>query len=542
MRLRRRRDERGAVLVLMAVLSVVLFTIGAFAVDIGMQRVARRDMQALADLVSLDLARQLDGRTAGEIVDLQALADRSRNRNAGAVGNAPPTVTPVLGEIAPDGTFSPVASGVVPTAVRVLASTAVDFSIAPGSGAATRSAVATSTSTACFSVGSYAARTGPGNHQLLSLINVAFDSPVDVVSYQGLSKAHVSLAELAAELSVASPENLASLSTLKVSDFYLALARVLTRQGDTAQAELLNRNFSRTVNSLLVFDLENVLSVGQGGGSALDANLNVLDLVTGAALAATGDNGATVPVLMTNVPGFVTTSASVKVVEAPRIGCGPVGTQAKTSQVGVSLTGRSSPPLKTASYHLTATQVDLTLDLDVASATAELAAIRCAPESLDITTVSGLVTPNLTATVVISAFQTNPGGPISFTVRVPVSMTAPRATTAGSAQVNMPPYETAVSSSPKGSLLSGGMPVPVIGPAEATLTLLGVPYPLSVSAQKEFTDAVAGYVNATLLPNLDATIAPAVRDVLGMDIAGVDLFGMARPNCTSPALVSGPSN
>ena len=56
----RRRDERGAVAVLTAALLTALVVMAAFVVDIGMQRVARRDMQALADVVALDLSRELD--------------------------------------------------------------------------------------------------------------------------------------------------------------------------------------------------------------------------------------------------------------------------------------------------------------------------------------------------------------------------------------------------------------------------------------------------------------------------------------------------
>ena len=50
---------------MVAIMLTVLMGASAFAVDIGMQRVARRDMQALADAVALDVARLLDGRTAG---------------------------------------------------------------------------------------------------------------------------------------------------------------------------------------------------------------------------------------------------------------------------------------------------------------------------------------------------------------------------------------------------------------------------------------------------------------------------------------------
>ena len=83
-RRRPRADERGAVAIVVAVLmSAVLVTVAAYAVDLGLQRVARTDMQSLADVVSLDLARELDGRPAAEIAPtLPALAAESLQRTA----------------------------------------------------------------------------------------------------------------------------------------------------------------------------------------------------------------------------------------------------------------------------------------------------------------------------------------------------------------------------------------------------------------------------------------------------------------------------
>ena len=47
-----RRDERGAVVPMVAIMLTVLMISAAFAVDLGKQRVVRQDMQALADVVA----------------------------------------------------------------------------------------------------------------------------------------------------------------------------------------------------------------------------------------------------------------------------------------------------------------------------------------------------------------------------------------------------------------------------------------------------------------------------------------------------------
>ncbi|WP_372728067.1 pilus assembly protein TadG-related protein [Nocardioides sp.] len=540
----RDRDERGAVLVFIAAMAVVLMMIGALAVDLGMQRVARRDMQALADVVSLDLARQLDGRTAGEIGSLQVLAEISRDRNAGTIGTGVPQVTPVLGTIDARGAFTPLSSPTqVPTAVRVRTRTAVNFAFRAGVGAADRAAVATAASSACFSVGSYAARLNAGESSLVTALNSVLGGSVDAVSYQGLGSAQVSLADLAAELSAIRPDDIVNIRQIRVKDFYLALANALTREGATAQAHLLNQTIGQHVPGNLRFDIDRILSVGQGSGSALDARLNVLDLVTAAAFAATGTNGATVPTLATSIPGFVTTSATAKVVEAPRIGCGAVGTRARTSQVGVYLTGVATPQFTVSSYTLSNIRADVKLALDVAPGSATLAMISCEPQSVELLTASGLVTPNLETVVSFVTSVSGPAGlPISITVKVPVTMTAERPPVAGRARIDMPPYDRAVTSSPRGSLLSGGSPSPVVGDPVATVTLTGTPYLLTADTKSLFRGAVSGYVMTRLLPDLDAGITTAVRNTLGMDLAGIDVFGHQQPNCNSPELVSGPND
>ena len=68
---------------MVALLLVVLVPSSAMAVDLGMQRVVRRDMQTLADVVALDVVRLVDGRTASQIHGrLQRPADPRQRRGA----------------------------------------------------------------------------------------------------------------------------------------------------------------------------------------------------------------------------------------------------------------------------------------------------------------------------------------------------------------------------------------------------------------------------------------------------------------------------
>src|SRR3546814_956158 len=92
----RERDESGAVAVMVGLLTVVLVGVCSLAIDIGYQRVAKRDMQAIADIVSMDMARKLDGKTTGQLSGAtwtDALAD-SLNRNANSSVGEPLKVIP----------------------------------------------------------------------------------------------------------------------------------------------------------------------------------------------------------------------------------------------------------------------------------------------------------------------------------------------------------------------------------------------------------------------------------------------------------------
>ena len=92
----RRRDESGAVALVVALVTVaVVLPIAAMGVDLGMQRVARRDMQAIADMVALDMSRHLDGQTKYSVLkNTAAWKDgirRSVARNVGIPRTRPST-------------------------------------------------------------------------------------------------------------------------------------------------------------------------------------------------------------------------------------------------------------------------------------------------------------------------------------------------------------------------------------------------------------------------------------------------------------------
>lgn len=149
------RSEEGAVAVAVAlILAFMILPLASLAVDIGMMRVARTDMQAIVDVTALDMARDL----GSGITPTVALASAAAARSSGS----PPTLTVSVGYIAPtaafisnqargcgspanDSYFAAVPAGAVANAVLVTASTTVSFTLRPGSGRVCRSALAAMT-------------------------------------------------------------------------------------------------------------------------------------------------------------------------------------------------------------------------------------------------------------------------------------------------------------------------------------------------------------------------------------------------------------
>jgi uncharacterized membrane protein len=370
----RRRGERGAVLIMSAILSSLFILVAAFAVDLGMQRVTRRDMQALADVVALDMARQLDGVTkTGPLKTSSAWQDakaQSVARNNETLGDDP-VVDAVPGTLDAAGKFVPTADTEVPTAVKVLASSKVDFNFAGGAGGAGRVAVAAMSDSACYGVGSFAVRLATQDSALLNgLLGDALDTTA--LGYSGLVDADVSLLGLTAALTAGSPNGVLDTSQVKLGDFVLAAATALTNAPGSNSADV---GLLHTINAQLDFpnqliDLGDLLDVGTGNMSAVDTNVNVLDMLYGAAIIANGNNFVHVPALTVSLPNVTNVTTELHIIEAPQSACN--GASASTSQVGLRIRGELNANLVGASV-----TGDIDIQLDLATATATLADVHC---------------------------------------------------------------------------------------------------------------------------------------------------------------------
>jgi uncharacterized membrane protein len=572
---RRRAEERGAMAVLTAIItSIVLFAVGAIVIDIGTQRSARRDMQALADVIALDLARQLDGRTASQIYNatpsLQTLANTSRDRNDSTIGSTA-VVTTTLGKVLTDGTFATVGSGDVPTAVRVTAQTSVDFGIGVGTGDANRTAVGTSDVSACFSIGSYAARLDTSSSTLLdSILNkiLGGSSNLDVLSYTGLINANVSLLDIALQLGLGSVDELLA-SSINAGTFLIAAANVLQANG-TSNASVLNTVAAQLGGfTLHVGDL---ISAEPGSGAAETATINALDLLTGTVLLANGSNALSIPSLATNLPLSGTgLTTSLSLIEKARHKCGKKGVTADTAQLTTSINGNIASGQTALGLPLTGTTA---IAISAASAHGVLTDVICgaetaaSPSGEDVQVTSGLVGAsaqvsfsfaNLTTsgtanidngliagiTSLLNLLGLNKVASITVNGSIGLKVSTGDPSTIKTAKIRVPNNPTTWNKGVSTGSGDLGLSTTSVTTVSNTLTFtaknfLGVNVTLTTSQITAITANLVSKLTSTVLnplvSSLNTNVLSPLWDVLGVTVGGADVYG-ERPSCNDPSLV-----
>ncbi|KQY60278.1 hypothetical protein ASD11_12510 [Aeromicrobium sp. Root495] len=375
-------DESGTILPMTALIVTIVLGFTAFAVDLGTGRVAARDMQAVADAVALDTARVLPSCNATK---LSTQANQSFARQTKRIGSMDPLViTP--GHIdATTKKFVASTSGAC-NAVKITARTTVDYQFAPvigtSSGAASRFSIGTRADPAlCFSAGTRAIVLNTAESALGPILNRILGANLSVVGYSGLvdlKGRFVPLLDLDAELKAGTGHGLLDTTTVQLRQLMVAEAAVLRRQGNTAQATLLE-SVAVQIATNVVVNLPRMLKLDTTGSSALTASVDALDLlgvavIGGVVQVANGMNAVKISDLGISVANISLANANVTIIEPPVIACGKVGTQAKTAQVRVDLkTGLGIGTLARAA--------DVSMGIRVAQGTATLTAIDCAASS-----------------------------------------------------------------------------------------------------------------------------------------------------------------
>lgn len=582
----RRRESRGATAVVMALVTCfVLLPLSALAVDIGQQRVVRSDMQTAADTVALDMAQKLrDGSTPTD-------ADAQADFRATALGNTP-GVKLYLGYIDHDGTWSsdqglgcgsgshynsyfedPVVAGKSANAVMVAATGSVRFSMSAGSGGACRSAIATfSNQTACFTADSYAAQLNSGNslvlNPILSLLGTSVDTTV--LSSSGIATANVNVLDfldvLKTNVGVGSVDELlnTNVSALQV---LTAEAQVLTRAGSTAGGAI-NGQYIPNLGHLpqnLTFPLKSLIGLSQGSGTAATANVNAFDLAMAALNLADGSHALTLAV--SPATSVADLHATATVIQKPQIQCGPVGTQATSSQVNLAASGSidgvdlvselvdavgstlslvsCATSLVTGHCQTLGATVDpFSVTASLANASGTLTGITCSGSTatgLTLQESSSLAAVNITIPITISYTDKNIYTGATTTRTTTLTVTAATKPTQGSAVTgtfSLPTDYNQAKAGPSGNIGLGSsdtLDVTMAVTSDSSGLIGGL-----LGSLASVTDAVTGVVGAlqsTVLKPLLSTLTSALHTLIGLDLAGSTFTAYPTASCGGPQLV-----
>lgn len=529
----RRRDERGAVFPMAVLLMGATLTLASLVVDIGGDRVVRRDMQSVADVVALDLVRSLDGRTAGSYSGYNASGpsatllasdkDAAVARQDGLIAS-PDSVTVRLAVADKDtGVFQHwAASGEIPNAVRVFASGSSAFRFLPSTPRAEgmqRSALAViGPPIVCISAGATLADLTPNGTldqflgRLIGLDRLSLVSPSGVAALD----AQIPLGDLATHLGVGTVDQIAT-ADISGRAFLDAAADVLSNDGQIAGAELLHL-IAAQVNGTTNIDIGTILNMATGSGSAADLKLDAFSIVQAIIQVSNKDSFVDLGVPV-GVTGLASIVLKAKVIEAPRISCGPIGTRARSAQVQVSLTADV-----TALGGLVASVKINPLALTAGDGYGQITNITCVPggsSTVDVTadTAVGRLKLNLAVKLIL--------GLITIAVEAPDSAVKPDGAAIGNS-ASVPLTFTF----PAGSTT---LPAPqTAGTALGNLGLASIT-PIKVTP----LGAIAGPLLASVLGLVDTVLNPLLNPILqslGIRLGTVEIRPVTRPACNEPVL------
>lgn len=404
----KRPQQRGSVLVQFALLLGVLVVILGI-VDVGYMYYAKRDLQRIADQAAIDAVQNIAyGPSTSPSACTTAGETSIRNNWPIAINQNAQETKVICGNWMPNppsGQERFRTSGELNAARVIVHGTTPILLPGPWSRTVSAEAIAKRNEPlAVFSVATTLVSVGCHQQlapliQLLKIVGVG-NPCVTVGGYEGLVGAQVSATGLLkalglpldANLTIADINNL--LVAKKVSLGFL-LDTALTLGGHT---ELLgfNAELLSLLNAKLGLDalnLEIPLGSGPNGpgifaaihapdgttGSALNVQLDVLDIVTAAVGIGTSGRGISIPGLSVQIPGILPNLLQVKagIIEPPSIGIGSVGATAYNAQVRLYADVDTGGGVLGGLLQLLGTRIKLPIFVDVARAKATVEEISC---------------------------------------------------------------------------------------------------------------------------------------------------------------------
>ena len=531
---RRREDgERGAILV-MATVGVVLAVVAAgLAVDLGSIAQERRRDQKVADLAALDAVRNIS--------NAQALAVASASRNKFPTGTGY-SVAAVEGTKVSGSCVAQAGAG----KVCVTVTSQIKNSFLAGSRTVVARAVAGQTPLGGFMIGSSLVTLDTSRSTLLNKFLGGMlkgsDLSLSLVSYQGLAGANVTLDAFRQQLAAlgVSAGNVSSLlsSNVTVGQVLQATANALTASGDAADATVLN-NLRLTITNTTQFKLGKLFQVATGSdNTALASEINVFQLITGAAEVANGSSFIDISNVGITVPSVASTEVKLQVIQPPQFYFGPVGGSVSTAQISLTVT----PTLNLGLSVLGLVGVTVTNSLPVqvtgAGAMGTLTAINCGASpgmtvTIDPTAFAGSATTVTPLHIALSIAGLPVAVDVSATSVVPSTDGAAVAKTWSYPSQFPPPLGTETTQH-AGSQPIGLSSLTHITLGTATVSGLGAAL-LTTSLLNSLLASVLTNL-ATVLGNVDSTVLTPLLTALGIDVGSADVTALTM-TCGTPGLV-----
>jgi uncharacterized membrane protein len=312
---------------------------------------AKRDAQKVADLAALSGAQQLSGPSCPAGSAAYAAASGNASDNGGTSANGYTSIDISCGRQPTAGSdvLAPASASSV-AAIKVVASRDVNhiwgmawkatFPVKAEAVAINNSPIA------AFSVSPTLLRLDPSSplNQLLDNL-LGTSASTQVISSSGITNANISLLGLKNAMNLDAGTVSQLLGTkITLEQFIDAYVQTLSQNSDTSNIDLsalntLAAGIKAKLGTLQMSlgDILNINTDTSDPDSALNTNVNALDILGAAVLAADSDNAVAIPAITVDVPDVANIDVMLSVIEPPQIGIGGVGTTAHSAQIRLSL-------------------------------------------------------------------------------------------------------------------------------------------------------------------------------------------------------------
>jgi uncharacterized membrane protein len=378
----RTKNERGATFVLTAISMVLLMWAGAAGVDVGFTVYASRQAQAMADTAAIDLARYISYIDTLSPANVQGYINNTLLPHVLADNGSNAQLTAYAGYYA-NGTFTkggyngtsckPVLLPYPGTpgcnAIEVTANQAMPqvfaggFSVVSGHSGAAGSSIATYSPEATFSIGTYLINVNSTTGQcsdvqqcnLLNKVLTPLGTSVNItgVGYEGLATTEITLAQLINANSTVLSASTIMTAELSAGGWLTAYKNAVASvygTSSTAYLTLQALSFYTSASTDVQFcqmAYINTPGVQYNCGNsslspqALDASVNVLQMLTTEAELANGSSAIDVTSALTLPPNplgeYGTATLTFTAIQPAQYAYGPVGISAQTTQVSATL-------------------------------------------------------------------------------------------------------------------------------------------------------------------------------------------------------------